>query len=41
VPYQPVAGGPIYDLRLDDRDVMVAGPLSDLVTAVLANGDPV
>jgi hypothetical protein len=46
VPYQPVAGGPIYHLRLDDRDVMVAepdlaGPLSDLVTAVLATDDPV
>jgi hypothetical protein len=46
VPYRPVAGGPIYHLRLDDRDVMVAepdlaGPLLDLVTAVLAKGDPV
>jgi hypothetical protein len=39
-------GGPIYHLRLDDRDVMVAehdlaGPLLDLVTAVLAKGDDV
>ena len=38
--------GLIYHLRLDDRDVMVAehdlaGPLLDLVTAVLAKGDPV
>ena len=46
VPYRPVAGGPLYHLRLDDRDVMIAepdlaGPLFDLVTAVLANGDPV
>ena len=46
VPYRPVSGGPIYHLRLDDREVMVAepdlaGPLSDLVTAVLAKGDPV
>jgi len=46
VPYRPVPGGPLYHLRLDDRDVMIAepdlaGPLFDLVTAVLAKGDPV
>jgi len=46
LPYRPAPGGPIYHLRLDDRDVMVAehdlaGPLLDLVTAVLAKGDDV
>ena len=45
VPYRPVSGGPLYHLRLDDREVMVAepvlaGPLFDLVTAVLAKGEP-
>ncbi len=44
LPYRPVPGCPIYHLRLDDRDVMIAeedlaGPLFDLVTAVLAKGD--
>jgi hypothetical protein len=44
--YRPVPGGPLYHLQLDDRDVMIAepdltGPLFDLVTAVLAKGDPV
>jgi hypothetical protein len=42
-PYRPVAGSPVYHLRVDDEDVLVAdhdlsGPLSDLVTAVLAVG---
>ena len=46
LPYRPVPGGPIYHLQMDDRDVMVAeddlaGPLFDLVTAVLAKGDAV
>lgn len=46
LPYRPVPGGPIYHLGLDDWDVMVAeedlaGPLFDLVTAVLAKGDPI
>ena len=46
VPYRPVPGGPLYHLQLDDRDVMIAepdltGPMFDLVTAVLAKGDPV
>jgi hypothetical protein len=46
LPYRPAPGGPVYHLRLDDRDVMVAehdlaGPLLDLVTAVLAKGDDV
>ena len=44
VPYRPVPGTPIYHLRLDDRDVLIAdhdlhGPLRDLVTAVLAWGE--
>lgn len=44
VPYRPVPGTPIYHLRLDDRDVLIAdhdlyGPLLDLVTAVLAWGE--
>ena len=46
LPYRPVPGGPIYHLRIDDRYVVVAeddlaGPLFDLVTAVLAKGDAV
>jgi hypothetical protein len=46
LPYRPAPGGPVYYLRLDERDVMVAehglaGPLADLVTAVLAKGDEV
>ena len=46
LPYRPVPGGPIYHFQMDDRDVMVAeddlaGPLFDLVTAVLAKGDAV
>jgi len=41
LPYRPAPDGPIYHLRLDERDVTVAGhdlagPLLDLVTAVLA-----
>ena len=44
VPYRPVPGNPIYHLRLDDRDFLIAdhdlcGPLLDLVTAVLALGE--
>ena len=44
VPYRPVPGTPIYHLRLDDRDFLIAdhdlrGPLLDLVTAVLAWGE--
>ena len=44
VPYRPVPGTPIYHLRLDNRDFMIAdhdlsGPLLDLVTAVLALGE--
>ena len=44
VPYRPVPGTPIYHLRLDDRDLLIAdhdlcGPLLDLVTAVLAWGE--
>jgi hypothetical protein len=43
-PYRPVPGSPVYHLRIDDRAVLVAehdlsGPLSDLVTAVLAIGE--
>jgi hypothetical protein len=43
-PYRPVPGSPVYQLRVDDRAVLVAehdlsGPLSDLVTAVLAIGE--
>jgi hypothetical protein len=43
-PYRPTPGGAIYHLRVDDWDVMVAehdlaGPLLDLVTAVLAEGE--
>jgi hypothetical protein len=43
-PYRPVPGTPIYHLRLDDRDILIAdhdldGPLLDLVTAVLAWGE--
>lgn len=45
-PYRPAPGGPIYHLRVGERDVMVAdhdlsGPLSDLITAVLAWGEAV
>ena len=44
-PYHPVPGGPVYHLRVDDQVVLVAeqdlsGPLYDLVTAVLAIGEP-
>ena len=44
VPYRPVPGTPIYHLRLDDRDFLIAdhdlcGPLQDLLTAVLASGE--
>jgi hypothetical protein len=44
LPCRPAPGGAIYHLRVDDRDVMIAehdlaGPLLDLVTAVLAEGE--
>ena len=44
-PYRAVPGGVVYHLRVDDQVVLVAeqdlsGPLSDLVTAVLAIGEP-
>lgn len=42
-PYRPVPGTPIYHLRLDDRDILIADHdldgLLDLVTAVLAWGE--
>jgi hypothetical protein len=43
-PYRPVPGDPVYHLRVDEQVVLVAehdlsGPLSDLVTAVLAIGE--
>jgi hypothetical protein len=43
-PYRPVPGDPVYHLRVDAHVVLVAehdlsGPLSDLVTAVLAIGE--
>jgi hypothetical protein len=45
-PYRPAPGGPVYHLRAGERDVLVAdhdlsGPLSDLITAVLAWGEAV
>lgn len=45
-PYRPVAGDPVYHLRVDEQVVLVAehdlsGPLFDLVTAVLAIGEAV
>jgi hypothetical protein len=45
LPYRPDPGAPIYHLLLDDREIMVAehdlaGPWFDLVTAVLAKGEP-
>ena len=45
LPYRPVSGGPVYHLRAGERIVLVAehdlhGPLYDLVTAVLAIGEP-
>jgi len=45
-PYRPVPGSPVYHLRVDEGAVLVAehdlfGPLSDLVTAVLAIGEAV
>ena len=44
-PYRAVPGGAVYHLRVDDQVVLVAepdmsGPLYDLVTAVLAIGEP-
>jgi hypothetical protein len=44
LPYRPAPGVPIYHVLLEDREIMVAehdlaGPWSDLVTAVLAKGD--
>ena len=45
-PYRPVPGSPLYHLRLGERDLLVAdhdlcGPLLDLVTAILAFGQPI
>jgi hypothetical protein len=44
-PYRAVPGGAVYHLHVDDQVVLVAeqdlsGPLYDLVTAVLAIGEP-
>ena len=44
-PYRAVPGGAVCHLQVDDQVVLVAeqdlsGPLYDLVTAVLAIGDP-
>ena len=41
--YQPAPGRPVYAIRVDDQEVMVAekdvsGPLGQLVTAVLTEG---
>jgi hypothetical protein len=46
LPYRPVPGIPVIHVKLDDRMIMVAqhdlaGPLLDLVTAVLALGGEV
>lgn len=46
LPYRPAPGGAIYHLRVGERDLMVAehdlaGPLRDLVTAVMTLGDAV
>lgn len=43
-PYQPLPGSPVCHVRFDDHVVLVAehdlaGPLRDLVTAVLAGAD--
>jgi hypothetical protein len=45
-PYRPAPGGAIYHLRVGERDLMVAehdlaGPLRDLVAAVMTLGDAV
>jgi hypothetical protein len=42
-PYRPAPGGPLFHLRVDNQAFLIAehdlaGPLSDLVTAVLAIG---
>jgi hypothetical protein len=44
-PYRAVPGGALCHLRVDDQVVLVAeqdlsGPLYDLITAVLAIGEP-
>ena len=46
LPYRPAPGGVIYHLRVGERDLMVAehdlaGPLRDLITAVMTLGDAV
>ena len=46
LPYRPAPGGAIYHLRVGERDLMVAehdlaGPLRDLVAAVMTLGDAV
>ena len=43
-PYRPVPGDPVCHLRVDDQVVLVgehdlSGPVSDLLTAVLAIGE--
>ncbi len=43
-PYRPAPGAPVYRIQADEQDVDVAepdleGPLRDLVTAVIAEGD--
>ncbi len=42
--YRPAPGGPLFHLRVNDQAFLIAehdlaGPLSDLVTAVLAIGE--
>jgi len=44
-PYRAAPGSSVYGIRAGDRDVLVGeqdltGPLRDLVTAILAAGDP-
>ncbi len=45
-PYQPAPGSPVYLINTGDQPVLVTqnrltGPIEDLVSAVLAEGDPV
>ena len=46
VPYRPVPGIAVYHIKVDDHRVMateydLAGPLLDLVTAVMALGEEI